>query len=102
MLPIATVDEMMKNSTPEQRKASMGEWMQWANAHKSEVDLGAPLGKNKRLTMAGASDVRNEVAGYSFIQAESQDAATKLFADNPHLKMPGAYVEIMECVQMGM
>lgn len=100
MMPTAAMEEMMKNTTPEQRKAGMGEWMTWAKSHKEIVDLGAPLGKNKRVAVSGVTDASNEMGGYSFIEAESQEAAATIFADSPHLKMPGAYVEVMECMQM--
>jgi hypothetical protein len=31
------------------------------------------------------------------VQAESHEAATKIFGkDHPHLQMPGAWIEIME------
>lgn len=101
MMPIATMDEMMKNSTPEQRKASMDGWVAWGKAHQADlVEMGTPVGKNKRVTASGVTDTRNEVGGYSIVQAESQDAAAKLFSDNPHLQMPGAYIEIMECMPM--
>lgn len=100
MMPAAAMEEMMKNSTPEEQKAEMAEWVEWAKSHKEIVDLGAPLGRNKRVSSKGVSDERNDVGGYSFIEAESQDAAAALFADSPHLKMPGAYVEVMECMQM--
>lgn len=102
MMPIASMDEMMKNSTPEQQKASMDTWMAWGKAHEKDlVEMGTPVGRNKRLTASGATDTRNEVGGYSIVQAESQDAAAKLFSDNPHLQMPGTYIEIMECMSMG-
>ena len=101
MMPIASIDEMMKNSTPEQRKAGMDSWVAWSKKHEKDlVELGTPTGKNKRVTASGVSDTRNEVCGYSIVQAESHDAAAKIFSDNPHLEMPGTYIEIMECRPM--
>ena len=101
MIPNATIDEMMKNSTPEERKASMDGWMQWAKRHEKDlIELGTPTGKNKRVMTSGVSDVRNEVCGYSIVQAASHEDAAKLFSDNPHLQMSGAYVEILECLLM--
>jgi hypothetical protein len=101
MAPTASIDAMMKNSTPADQKAGMDDWMNWANAHKENIaDLGAPLGKNKRVTKAGAADVRNEMAGFSILYADSHDAATKIFTDCPHLEIPGAYVEVVEWVEM--
>jgi hypothetical protein len=94
----ADFEKMMKNSTPEQQKKGMEGWMKWMDAHRAAlVDGGAPLGKTKRVDAKGASDTTNEIGGYSIVQAESVAAATKLFGkDQPHLQMPGAWVEIIE------
>jgi hypothetical protein len=89
----------MKASTPEQQKKGMGGWMKWMEKHKkSIVEGGAPLGKTKRVDAKGASNTKNDVGGYSIVQAASHDAAAKLFGkDHPHLKMmPGAWIEIVE------
>jgi len=94
----AEFEAMMRNSTPEQRKKGMEAWMNWMGAHQASlVDGGAPLGKTKRVDSNGASDTTNEVGGYSIVQAESADAATRIFGkDQPHLQMPGAWIEIIE------
>jgi len=91
-------EKMMKNSTPEQRKKGMDAWMKWMNANRASiVEGGAPLGKTKRVDSNGASNTKNEIGGYSIVQAESHDAATKILGkDHPHLQMPGAWIEIME------
>ena len=100
--PTASMEAMMKGMTPEQQKASMGEWMQWMDEHKASfVDMGAPVGKNKRVTQGGVADVRNEVGGYSIVQAESQEAAAKLFEGMGHFQIPGAYIEVMRLADMG-
>ena len=55
MAPAATIAEMMK-ATPEQMKTGMDDWMKWSDAHKKQiVELGAPLGKTKRVTTSGMS-----------------------------------------------
>ena len=101
MAPAASIDEMMKNSTPETQKGGMDAWMGWMEKHKANMaEMGAPLGKNERITKGGVSDMRNEVCGYSVIEAASQDEATKIFADCPHFELAGAYVDLMECVSM--
>ena len=94
----ADFEKMMENSTPEQQKKGMDAWMKWMDANKSSiVDGGAPLGKTKRVDSNGASDTKNEIGGYSIVQAASPDAATKLFGkDHPHLQMPGTWIEIIE------
>jgi hypothetical protein len=98
----ADFEKMMKNSTPEDHKKGMDAWMKWMNANKTSiVDGGAPLGKTKRVDSNGASNTRNEIGGYSVVQAESHDAATKIFGkDHPHLRMPGAWIEIVEIMPM--
>jgi hypothetical protein len=98
----AEFEKMMKNSTPEQQKRGMDAWMKWMDDHKASlVDGGAPLGKTKRVDSKGASDTKNDIGGYSIVQAESADAAAKIFdKDQPHLQMPGAWIEIVEIMQM--
>ena len=94
----AAFETMMQNSTPETRKKGMEAWMHWMTAHKgSIVDGGAPLGKTRRVDAKGAKDMKNGIGGYSVVQADSHDAAAKMFSkDHPHLQMPGTWVEIVE------
>ena len=98
----ADFENMMKNATPEQQKEGMDAWMKWMGAHQaSMVDGGAPLGKTKRVDAKGASDARNDIGGYSIVQAETADAATKMFnTEHPHLRMPGAWIEIVEIMPL--
>ena len=98
----ADFERMMKESTPEQQKKGMEAWMKWMGAHKASiVDGGAPLGKTKRVDANGAKDAKNGIGGYSVVQADSHDAAAKMFSkDHPHLQMPGAWVEIVEIMPM--
>lgn len=100
MAPLAEMEKMMQNSTPEQMKEGMDEWTAWVDQHSEIVDIGAMLGKNKRVRSDGVSDERNDIGGYSFVEAESQEAAAEIFKDSPHFQVPGAYVEIMECVKI--
>jgi YCII-related domain len=96
----AQFEQMMQNSTPEQRQKGMEAWMKWMNANKASLaDGGAPLGKTKRVDASGVSDTKNGVGGYSIVQADSYDAAVKLFGkDHPHLMMPGNWIEVMEVI----
>jgi len=98
LVPRSTLEQMAK-ATPEQMKAGMDAWMKWAKTNeKALVDLGAPLGKTKRVTAQGVSDTKNEITGYSIVHADSLDSAAKLFAgSHPHFHMPGASVEVLEC-----
>ena len=98
----ADFERMMKNSTPEQRNKGMEAWMKWMNENKASiVEGGAPLGKTKRADATGTSDTKNNIGGYSIVQAESHAAAAKLFGkEHPHLQMPGALVEILEIMPL--
>jgi hypothetical protein len=98
----AQMAEMMKNATPEQRKKGMEAWMKWMEDHKASlVDRGAPVGKTKRIDANGAKDAKNDVGGYSILQADSVDEAAKIFGkDHPHLQMPSGRIEIIEIMEM--
>ena len=98
MAKTADFEKMMKNATPDQQKKGMEAWMKWMGDHKASlVDGGAPLGKSKRVNAKGASDTKNDVGGYSIVQAESAEAATKMFGrDHPHFQMPGAWIDVVE------
>jgi hypothetical protein len=85
----------------EEKEKDMDSWMKWMEAHKEDfVDAGNPVGLNKRVTMAGAAEERNEVGGYSIVKAESHEAACAIFSDSPHLDVAGAYIDVMEIVEM--
>jgi hypothetical protein len=77
-------------------------WMDWGNQHSAAiVDQGAPLGKTKRASSEGISDITNSMTGYVIVRAESHAAAAKLFENHPHFSMfPGDSVEIVECLPM--
>jgi hypothetical protein len=102
MADAAEMADMMKNSTPEQRKQGMGAWMKWMEDHKASlVDRGAPVGKTKRVDANGVKDAKNDVCGYSIVQASSADEAAKIFGkDQPHLQMPSGSVEIIEILEV--
>ena len=80
----------------------MQAWKRWVETHAASiVDHGAPLGKTKRITTGGIADIRNNLAAYTVVQAESQDAAARLFEGHPHFTIfPGDGVEVMECLPM--
>jgi hypothetical protein len=81
-------------------KQGMAGWKQWIAANEAAlVDGGSPLGKTKRVSTAGITDIRNQMAAYSIVRAETHDDAAKLFAGHPHFTIfPGDGVEVMECL----
>jgi len=101
MAPLASMDAMMRDMNEEKAKKGMDEWSKWMADHKDMfADMGAPAGKNLRVTAQSASEVRNEINGYSIVHAESREAAAKMFEGMGHFDIPGAYVEVMPLVDM--
>ena len=89
--------EQMKKATPEQQKAGMDAWMSWSKkAASSIVDMGAPLGKSLKVTTGGASQMTNDLGGYSILQAESKEALADTLKGHPHFMMTDASIEVVE------
>jgi hypothetical protein len=98
--PLASFDQMMK-ATPEQQRSGMDAWMAWSKkAGSAIVDLGAPLGKTLKVTPTGASPTRNDLGGYSILQAESKEALAETLKGHPHFMMPDGFIEIVEIMPM--
>ena len=97
------LSEWKKLSEAEQKKREadgIKAWMAWGEKHAGViVDQGSPLGKTKRAAKDGITDIRNAMTGYVIVQADSHEAAAKLFIEHPHFTIfPGDGVEIMELV----
>jgi hypothetical protein len=91
----------LDEATRKQREQQgMKAWQDWVNENQAAiVDHGAPLGKTKRIDASGIKDTSNAMAAYTVVQAESHEAAAKLFVNHPHFTIfPGDAVEIMECL----
>ncbi len=58
--------------------------------------MGQPLGKTKKITQSGVTDVSNEMGAFTIVSADSHEAAAKLFENHPHFAIfPGESVEVM-------
>jgi hypothetical protein len=93
-------DRLDPQEREKRQAAGMKAWKDWGAAHRADiVDGGGPLGKTKRTDARGVTDVRNTMVGYVILNAESHEAAAKLFEKHPHFTLfPGEAVEIMECL----
>jgi hypothetical protein len=93
-------DKQSEAERKERQAAGMKAWADWMAKHSASiVESGGPLGKTKRADTKGVSDVRNDMAAYVVVQAETQEAAAKMFVNHPHFTIfPGEAVEIMECL----
>lgn len=101
----ATLERAQWNKLNEEERkarqaAGIKAWMEWGTAHSAAiVDHGTPLGKTRRASPEGISEFKNNMTGYVIVQAESHEAAAKLFENHPHFTVfPGDSVEIMECL----
>ncbi len=55
--------------------------------------------ERKKTSAQGLADTKNNMTGFVIVQAESHDAAARMFLDHPHFtKFPGDSIEIMECL----
>lgn len=88
--------------SPEDQQAGVAAWGNWVQKnHKSIVDMGSPLGKTKRVGPNGISETENRDTAYVIVEAESHEAAAKLFLEHPHFRIfPGDSIEVIECLPM--
>ncbi|MAQ83554.1 MAG: hypothetical protein CMH12_10005 [Maritimibacter sp.] len=80
--------------------AGVPAWADWeARNAAAIVDRGGMVGKTKRITRDGIADAINPICGYLVVEAETSEAAARLFADHPHILIfPGDGVDIMPFV----
>ena len=97
-MPHTELDAWLKlpeteRKTQEQKMQS--EWNEWMANHKEAITETAGVGKPKRVTSEGIEDSRNDLMMYSFVEAESAEAAADMFRNHPHFGIPGASIEVM-------
>lgn len=94
--------EMPEAEQKAKTQEGMAAWGKWMQDNAAVVlDMGGPLGKTKKADKSGVSDTKNAMSGYVVLQAESHEAAAKLFENHPHFMIfPGESVEIMEILAM--
>jgi hypothetical protein len=84
----------------EKQAAGIAAWHKWAADNSAAIlEMGGPLSRTKLVSSSGVSDIRNNLSGFTIVQAESQEAAARLFLNHPHFTVfPGEGVEVMECL----
>ena len=91
--------EKLPDAERQKRQAEgIAAWKKWvADNDASIVEMGGPLSRTKLVSKAGVSDIRNNLGAFTVVEAESQDAAARLFLNHPHFTVfPGEGVEVME------
>jgi hypothetical protein len=99
---MATWNDLSEAERSKRQKEGIAAWHAWADKHKGAIaEMGAPLGKTKRITPSGIADIKNNMTAYTVVNAESHEAAAKLFVNHPHFTIfPGDGVEVMECLSI--
>ena len=99
LAPSSVIADWKKND-PEMRKAAeqkmQAEWGKWMSEHTKMIKLTEVGGKTKQVTASGVSDTKNDIMLYSFVEAESHEAAAKAYENHPHLQIPQSSIEVME------
>ncbi len=99
MAPSAVIQEWMQKPEAERKDAEAtmkAGWDTWMAAHTDIVLNTIALGKTKRVSASGVEDVKNDMMLSSYVQGETLEAVAQVFADHPHLGIPGATIEILE------
>lgn len=79
--------------------AGLPQWVAWEKANAASFHDRGMVGKTKRVNKDGIADAQNDICGYVVVEAESIDAAAKLFEGHPHFTIfPGDGVDIMPFV----
>jgi hypothetical protein len=104
LVPASVMADWAKTD-PETKKAAeqkmQAEWGKWMGDHSKMIVSTEVGGKTKRVTASGVADTKNDIILYSFVEAESHDAAAKCFENHPHLQIPQSSIEVMEVRSMG-
>ena len=98
LIPSSVMEEWGKTEANARKAAEekmKAEWQKWMKDHAKVITLTEACGKTKRIMANGASDTKNDICLYSIIEAESHEAAAKVFADHPHLQIPQSSIEVM-------
>lgn len=101
-MAIYTGDPNSGRAPPDQQMiaAGMAAWQAWGARYAGQiVEFGGPLGKTKRVTTSGVADASNHMAAYVIVEAESHEAAARMFENHPHFAIfPGDGVDVMPCL----
>ena len=97
-----SADELMANTTAEEMKASMEEWIAWAEEAKKTAgfEFGMPLKGVNKVTNDGVNESVSNASGYSIMEGDTKEAVTTLLASHPHLKRSGSSIDVLEMLPM--
>lgn len=72
-------------------------WKEWVEKNQAAiVVMGGPLGKTKKVSSNRIEDINNAMGAFTLVNADSHEAAAKLFENHPHFThFPGESIEVM-------
>jgi hypothetical protein len=93
--------ELMANSTPEQMKASMAEWMAWKEGldKSTGFEWGMPLQALHEVTQNEIKDSQSTVSGYAIMEGD-KNTVLELLKTHPHQKRDGSSIDVLEILSM--
>ena len=97
---VATFRSLPKAEQDAIDAVGVSQWKAWEERNAAFIlDRGGMVGKTTRITKAGVDKAVNPICGYLVVEAETADAAARLFQDHPHITVfPGDGVDIMPFV----
>jgi hemolysin-activating ACP:hemolysin acyltransferase len=97
---MASWSSLSEHERQERQTAGVKAWHAWAEKNKASIiEMGAPLGRTKSVSKGGVTDIRNNMTAFTVVQAETHEAAARLFENHPHFTIfPGDAIEVMECL----
>ncbi len=95
-------DALDEKTRKQREQEGIAAWHSWGEKNqKAIVQMGAPLGKTKLVNEKGVADTKNELTAFTVVQAETHEAAAKMFLNHPHFTIfPGDRIEVMECLPL--
>ena len=97
---VATFRSLPKAEQDAIDAVGVSQWKAWEERNAAFIlDRGGMVGKTTRITKAGVDKAVNPICGYLVVEAETADAAARLFQNHPHITVfPGDGVDIMPFV----
>ena len=94
---LARFRAMPKSEQDAADAVGLKQWAEWEAKNAASLpDRGGMVGKTMRVTRDGIDEGANPFCGSVVVEADSGEAAARLFADNPHLTIfPGDGVDSM-------
>ena len=104
LAPVAVIEDWMKTDVEIRKPAEekmRADWDAWMRQHAHALTTTEAAGRTRRVSASGTTDAKNDLMLYSFVEADSHDTVSEMFANHPHLQIPQSTIEITEVRSMG-